>query len=544
MKKDVIPSIIFGLCSILLFTNCPGDPVDDGPTLTVTPSTITLEADGSGKTISVTSNTSWTVRADDSWVKYSPTGGTGGSSITVSASVNTGDERPSKLILSDKTGRATAEVTITQKKGDSPTPTPTPTQDPTLTVNPSSLSFSSSAGSNTFVIESNTSWTVSSDQTWCTINTSSGSNNATITVNVIENTSTSARNATITVSPDKASSVQISISQSGANPTLQVNKSELPFNAAGGNGTFSITSNTNWSITSDQDWCILSTSTGSNNVTITVTILENTSRVSRSAVITVKASDIVLTIAVTQEGSTPAERERTFTVGGVQFKMIRVDGGTFTMGATSEQSDDAWDDEKPTHQVTLSSYYIGETEVTDELWEAVMNTNPSSSKSPKQGVSWEDCQDFITKLNSLTGENFRLPTEAEWEFAARGGNKSRGYKYAGSDNVDDVAWCPKNTYDPHPVATKQPNELELYDMSGNVREWCNDWYGSYSSTAQTNPTGPTSGSYRVFRGGSFEYYDNERKYTSDLYTNDCRISRRQYSIISSHGYDQGFRLAL
>ena len=210
MKKDVIPSFFFGLCSILLFTNCPGDPVDDGPTLTVTPSTITLEADGSGKTISVTSNTSWAVRADDSWVKYSPTGGTGGSSITVSASVNTGDERSSKLTLSDKTGRATAEVHITQKKADSSTPTPT--SEPALTVKPSSISFSSSAGSNTFVIESNISWTVRSDQTWCTVNTSSGSNNATITVNVTENTSTSARNATITISSDKANSMQVSIS--------------------------------------------------------------------------------------------------------------------------------------------------------------------------------------------------------------------------------------------------------------------------------------------------------------------------------------------
>lgn len=220
MKKDVIPSIFFGLCSILLFTNCPGDPVDDGPTLSVQPTSITLEADGTGKTVSVTSNTSWTVRADDSWVKYSPTGGTGGSSITVSASVNTGDERPSKLILSDKTGRATAEVTIIQKKGDTPTPTP----DPTLTVKPSSLSFSSSAGSNTFTIESNTSWTVKSDQDWCTINTTSGSNNSTITVNVTENTNPTDRSATISVGYDLANSsetepISVKISQKGADGT-------------------------------------------------------------------------------------------------------------------------------------------------------------------------------------------------------------------------------------------------------------------------------------------------------------------------------------
>ncbi len=198
-----------------------------------------------------------------------------------------------------------------------------------------------------------------------------------------------------------------------------------------------------------------------------------------------------------------------FTVKGISFNMIRVGGGTFMMGATEEQGSDADSDEKPIHQVTLSSYYIGQTEVTQALWTAVMGSNPSRFKgnhNPVELVSWDDCQDFVRKLNELTGKIFRLPTEAEWEYACRGGNKSRGYKYSGSNTIGDVAWYTSNSLsETHPVATKSPNELGIYDMSGNVWEWCQDRYGSYNSNAQTNPTGTSSGSYRVNRGGSWSY---------------------------------------
>ena len=198
---------------------------------------------------------------------------------------------------------------------------------------------------------------------------------------------------------------------------------------------------------------------------------------------------------------------KTFEVNGMTFQMVEVRGGTFTMGATSEQGSEAYDIEKPAHSVTLSSYYIGKTEVTQELWQAVMGSNPSYHKGdrkPVENVSWEDCRTFISKLNSLTGKKFRLPTEAEWEFAARGGIKSKGYKYSGSNSFGDVAWYLNNSGDTtHDVGTKSPNELGLYDMSGNVLEWCNDWYGNYSSSPSNNPTGPSSGSDRVSRGGSF-----------------------------------------
>ena len=180
------------------------------------------------------------------------------------------------------------------------------------------------------------------------------------------------------------------------------------------------------------------------------------------------------------------------------------------MGATSEQGSDAYGNEKPVHSVTLSDYYIGETEVTQELWQAVMGSNPShftgNNQRPVEKVSYDDCQKFIEKLNSLTGKKFRLPTEAEWEYAARGGKHSKNYvyKYSGSNNVDEVAWYDSNSgKTTHPVKTKKANKLGLYDMSGNVYEWCNDWYGSYQSYSQTNPTGPSTGEGRVLRGGSW-----------------------------------------
>ena len=230
--------------------------------------------------------------------------------------------------------------------------------------------------------------------------------------------------------------------------------------------------------------------------------------------------------------------DEVFTVNGVTFKMVTVDEGIFTMGATAEQGSDYNSNERPTHQVALSSYKIGQTEVTQELWVAVMGSNPSNFtgnlQRPVDKVSYNDCLEFISKLNQLTGKSFRLPTEAEWEFAARGGNLSQGYKYAGSNTVEDVAWYLDNSESTtHPVATKAPNELGLYDMSGNVFEWCQDWYGAYSAETQVNPTGPTSGTYRVCRGGA---WTNNSSY--------CRVSYRSYHSMTSQYNRIGLRLAL
>ena len=220
---------------------------------------------------------------------------------------------------------------------------------------------------------------------------------------------------------------------------------------------------------------------------------------------------------------------KVYTVNGVSFKMIAVKGGTFQMG-----SDDGYN---AVHQVTLSDYYIGETEVTQELWNAVMGSNPSyfygNMQRPVETVSWNDCQTFISRLNELTGETFRLPTEAQWEYAARGGYKSKGYTYSGSNAIDDVAWHWYNSdRTTHPVKTKAPNELGIYDMGGNVWEWCSDWYGDYSSAAQTDPTGPATGYYRVGRGGS---WDNDATY--------CRVAFRGNSTPTNRFSHLGLRLA-
>ena len=230
------------------------------------------------------------------------------------------------------------------------------------------------------------------------------------------------------------------------------------------------------------------------------------------------------------------EGSHTFTVNGVKFTMVPVEGGTFTMGATSEQGSDAEEDEKPAHKVTLSDYYIGQTEVTQALWEAVMGSNPSffeGDNLPVEQVSWNDCQVFIQKLNQLTGKQFRLPTEAEWEYAARGGRKSQGYKYAGGNNIGSVAWYTGNSgIETHPIGTKQANELGIYDMSGNVYEWCSDWYGDYTSSSQSDPQGPSSGSGRVGRGGD---YGSSAGY--------CRVSNRYGILPGCRGDNLGLRLS-
>ncbi|MBR5084276.1 MAG: formylglycine-generating enzyme family protein, partial [Prevotella sp.] len=249
-----------------------------------------------------------------------------------------------------------------------------------------------------------------------------------------------------------------------------------------------------------------------------------------------------------------------FVVNGVQFNMLLVEGSTFWMGANDgseginnskidsnvrNYDSEAEDDEKPVHSVTLSSFYMGETEVTQALWMAVMGVEPAfdggwtdeegrGSNYPAYNVSWNDIQDFILKLNNLTGRHFRLPMEAEWEYAARGGKKSSGFKYAGSNNLGRVAWYDVNSVNmAHVVKTKLPNELGLYDMSGNLWEWCGDWYGDYTIVSQVDPRGASDGSVRVLRGGSW-----------DCDAEECRVSYRNYDAPDLREYSNGFRLAL
>lgn len=209
---------------------------------------------------------------------------------------------------------------------------------------------------------------------------------------------------------------------------------------------------------------------------------------------------------MTTEKPTPVHKckRETISANGVSFNVIEVEGGTFNMGSNDA---DANADERPVHKVTLSTFYIMETEVTQALWEKVMNANPSEFKGanlPVHNVKKEECESFVFALYMLTGRNFRLPTEAEWEYAARGGKYSKRFKYAGANSLDNVAWYSENSGgNPHKVAEKWPNEIGLYDMTGNVWEWCSDWYGEYGPEAVSDPVGKLFGTFLVLRGGSW-----------------------------------------
>lgn len=248
-------------------------------------------------------------------------------------------------------------------------------------------------------------------------------------------------------------------------------------------------------------------------------------------------------------GQSSAVRDFVETAVGLNMKMVYVEGGSFLMGATSEQGSDVFDDERAIRRVSLDSYYIGECEVTQSQWSKVMGTSVSQQAGkvghsadegvgpdyPMYYVSWEEAQAFCRELSLLTGRTYCLPTEAQWEYAARGGKNNDGTKYSGSWSADAVAWYENNSSSStHPVKTKRPNSLGLYDMSGNVWEWCFDWYGSsYNVNETSNPVGPSTGSYRVLRGGS--WFSSAR---------GCRVSFRRYDSSGSRNNSYGFRVVV
>ncbi|MDR2585780.1 MAG: formylglycine-generating enzyme family protein [Prevotellaceae bacterium] len=230
-------------------------------------------------------------------------------------------------------------------------------------------------------------------------------------------------------------------------------------------------------------------------------------------------------------------------------EMVFVKGGTFTMGCTSEQLSDCYGNEQPTHLVTLSDFYIGKYPVTQKQWEQVMGTSIEVQRDfdgpgfslygqgdnyPMYYVSWEDAQEFVRKLSSATGKKYRLPTEAQWEFAARGGTISKGYRYSGSNDINEVGWHDKNNNGTaHPVGLKKPNELGIYDMSGNIWEWCSDYYDDYKSDHQVDPMGPSTGLDRAMRGGNWE-----------CALHYCRVSFRDFNPQEYRYHYLGFRVVM
>ena len=285
-----------------------------------------------------------------------------------------------------------------------------------------------------------------------------------------------------------------------------------------------------WSIEYDAD-CIAEISPASGTIEAysdqTITVKKKLLKEDKKTVITIKTKNEDLQLAVAIKGFK-------------EMEVVYVTGGEFEMGATEEQGDDVDEDrEKPVRTIRLDSYYIGKYEVTQAQWQAVMGQNRygwdyeygKGDDYPVYYVSWNDAQEFCKRLSEATGKKYVLPTEAQWEYAARGGNKSQHYKYSGSDDIDEVAWYGGGEFSTaHPVGTKKANELGIYDMSGNVEEWCSDWYGKYDEMDTDNPQGPAEGyaSQRVYRGGNW---------WSGTYS--CRVSYRDGSadgVSSSRGF--------
>ncbi len=400
-----------------------------------------------------------------------------------------------------------------------------------LEISTSELFFEQEGGTQDFTVTCNGAWKVSSSEEWCRTNYPAGSGNLTVSVTaeVYDVFWGDVREAVVTLQSG-GKKRELKVKQKPVK-AIHVAQDTIRLSADGGRISVEVQNNYDSveyvvSFPWNQVWISqVQESKAIISKTYDFMIAKNGFK-ERVGYVVFSANSLKDTVYIVQ-----AE-------GNFEMEMVYVEGGTFLMGATEEQGSDANHWELPVHSVTLSDYYIGKYEVTQAQWEAVMGSNPSYFKKgddyPVEWVSWDDVQEFLTKLNQLTGKKYVLPTEAQWEYAARGGVKSEGYKYSGSDWIDGVAWYDDNAKSStHPVGTKSPNELGIYDMSGNVWEWCSDWYGEYSDAAQTDPVGPESGSYRVIRGGSWFNY-----------ARNCRVSIRDYTGSSNRGADLGFRVAL
>jgi len=477
---------------------------DEGVKLEVSPTSIDLDASGVA-IMNISSNTTWSVSTSVSWLALSTLSGTGNAQVTITAA---GDPANRSAIITVKAEGVTRQVAVTQTANGTPT-TPTTPTDPTATkgtlTNP---------------------YTVKEARAIADALSPGTKGSACYVKGVIKEI----RAVTTPFDFPGAGYAHFDIADTLTESTTLFANSSYYLQ----NKTFS-----------SKDQIVVS-----DHVVMYGTLAKSEYRSAEivDGYIYSLNGETKPEAAQNTETTSPDGSVITFTVSGVTFKMKRVDGGTFQMGATEEQiTGSAQYNEQPVHRVTLNTFFIGETEVTQALWYAIMAKSPDDENSwyfgsgadyPAYHLSWNLCQEFITKLNRVTGRQFRFPTEAEWEFAARGGTKSRGYKYAGSDNVDDVAWYQVVTPSAehlHPVATKKANELGLYDMSGNAREWCSDWYDYYyyKSSPSSNPTGPTTGEDRVRRGGSI---------AGDA--DQCRVACRSYSEPSSDTYPNGLRLAL
>ena len=392
-----------------------------------------------------------------------------------------------------------------------------------VTPSQTELTFSSAAGEQEVSIVSEADWYCEYEAEWLLIRQQQDR----IRVTVEENLAEEQRTDIINLLVDGNIKSKITVKQLGKN--VQVENNTFTINSQGDVITIPIQSSMDWIVENPIDWC----TTQKENNNLIVSVYRNFQMSERVGTITINTNDLYQTITITQSGCEWYE----------SFEMVNVEAGSFYMGAQKENLEglnydaNAFGIESPVHQVSLNAFSIGKFEVTQAQWVAAMGSNPSTIQGdnlPVENVTWEQVQEFITLLIENSGLNYRLPTEAEWEFAARGGNNSEGFIYSGNSVLGACGWFYSNGESTtHEVGTKFPNELGIYDMSGNVREWCNDWFDYYSSENQENPQGPTDGYLKVNRGGSW---------TTPAV--NCRNSYRHSNYPYESSQDLGFRLAL
>lgn len=392
-----------------------------------------------------------------------------------------------------------------------------------IIISSNELEFNSDGGIQVVEVSSASNWSCEYSAEWLLVRQQQDK----IRVIVDHNPSSESRSDVIKLKIKGNVISEIFVTQSGID--LNVEDELLSVESIGNSLSIPISSNTQWTFDNHINWCEVSKD--ENN--LIVIVQRNYSMSERSGAISIYAGDVSFDITISQSGCQWFE----------SFEMIEVEGGTFYMGAQADDSSEtnfdasAYQIESPVHQVTVSSYAIGKFEVTQAQWIAAMGNNPSNiigDNLPVESITWEQVQSFISILNEQSGLNYRLPTEAEWEYAAKGGCESNGYMYSGNSVLNACGWYYSNSEaTTHEVGSKIPNELGIYDMSGNVREWCNDWFGHYSSSIEENPQGKYDGNLKVNRGGSW---------TTPAV--NCRNTYRHNDYPNESALDLGFRLVL
>lgn len=396
-------------------------------------------------------------------------------------------------------------------------------EDFTFSVSSKELSFDVSKSEQVISVTTEAEWEATCDAEWVLVRQQQNRMRVIVDSNPTENE----RQAIINILCNGKVQTQINIKQVGL--ILQINSTNYNVSHIGEDNFVDIVANTDWHIDNSNNW-IKAQKEGEK---LRITIARNYQMQERIGELKLYAGELSKIITIKQSESPWYD----------SFEMIPVESGTFLMGAQKDLSErDNYDEyaypiESPVHSVTINAYYIGKFEVTQAQWFAAMGNNPSSVQGdnlPVENITWEQVQEFITRLNQMSGKNFRLPTEAEWEFAAKGGKKTNNYKYSGFSVLAACGWYYSNSESTiHEIGSKYPNELGIYDMSGNVREWCNDWFANYPTYAENNPQGPSSGNLKINRGGSWT--------TSAI---NCRNSYRHTDFPNEASNDLGFRLAL